>query len=136
MTLTTHALVGASLAALVPRHPVAGFAAGFLSNFILDAVPHWDYKLRSRRDNKDRPLDGDIQINAAFARDLIRVAFDGLLGILVALLIFRPDTNLALGTLILGGLGLPARQSVPIPQTPFPSEVGVRVGSFFPAVHC
>ena len=105
MTLTTHALVGASLAALVPEHPVAGFAVGFLSHFVLDAIPHWDYHLRSRLDNNERPLDGDIRINGDFARDLIHVAFDGLLGVLVALLIFRPDTDRALATIVLGGLG-------------------------------
>jgi hypothetical protein len=47
MILSTHAIVGGALASLFPSHPVVIIAAGFASHFAIDAIPHWDYKLRS-----------------------------------------------------------------------------------------
>ncbi|MFH0863931.1 MAG: hypothetical protein V1858_02505 [Candidatus Gottesmanbacteria bacterium] len=41
MTATTHSLVGVSLGRLIPN-PIVALTVVFLSNFILDAVPHWD----------------------------------------------------------------------------------------------
>jgi hypothetical protein len=47
MILSTHAIVGAALASLMPSHPIAAFAAGFASHFVIDSTPHWDYPLKS-----------------------------------------------------------------------------------------
>ncbi len=41
MTATAHSLVGVSLGRLIPN-PIIALSAAFLSNFVLDAVPHWD----------------------------------------------------------------------------------------------
>ena len=43
MVLTSHVVVGAAVSSLVPGHPVAGFAVGFLSHYLLDMIPHRDY---------------------------------------------------------------------------------------------
>jgi hypothetical protein len=45
--LTNHVLSGALVGAL-SRHPVPAFAAGVVSHFVVDAVPHWG-KWGSRR---------------------------------------------------------------------------------------
>ena len=47
MILTTHAIVGGALASLLPSQPMVAVAAGFASHFAIDAIPHWDYPLRS-----------------------------------------------------------------------------------------
>lgn len=47
MTLTSHAIVGAVLAASLPAHPVLVSSVAFLSHFVLDAIPHWDYPIQS-----------------------------------------------------------------------------------------
>lgn len=41
MTATSHALIGASLATIIPN-PIIGIPAAFLSHFIADLIPHWD----------------------------------------------------------------------------------------------
>ncbi len=41
MTATAHTLVGVSLGKLIPN-PYISLPIVFLSNFVLDAVPHWD----------------------------------------------------------------------------------------------
>ena len=50
MVLTTHAVAGATLATLVPNHPLWGFVIGFGSHFVLDSIPHWDYSLKSKKE--------------------------------------------------------------------------------------
>jgi len=89
MTLGTHAVVGASVASLVPGSPVLAFILGFVSHFLLDAIPHWDYKLHSlERKNGDK-MQSDMHFNRAFLFDLMHISFDALLGLLIAFIAFR-----------------------------------------------
>lgn len=43
MLSTPHLLVGATVGSLTPN-PFAAFIAGFLSHFIMDMIPHYDWK--------------------------------------------------------------------------------------------
>jgi hypothetical protein len=45
MLLITHAALGAVLAEIVPGHPMAAFALGMASHFLVDIIPHGDSKL-------------------------------------------------------------------------------------------
>lgn len=84
MTLTTHAVVGAAAASFFPAHPYAAFAAGFASHFVIDALPHWDYVLRSARKDVGRPLETDMSSDhAGFVRDLCSIGLDASLGFLL-----------------------------------------------------
>lgn len=40
MTLTTHAIVGASIASLFPEHPILAFGLAFASHYVSDMIPH------------------------------------------------------------------------------------------------
>lgn len=71
MTLTTHAVVGAAIVGLVPAHPEIGLTLAFASHFVLDAIPHWDYKTYDERGLK-----------------LTRIVVDGFLGMLLASIFF------------------------------------------------
>ena len=88
MVLTAHAITGTALASLTPNEPLVGFTVGFLSHFILDAVPHWDYFLRSMKKDENNPMNNNMTINADFWRDLLKIGFDAMLGISLAYLIF------------------------------------------------
>jgi hypothetical protein len=69
MILCTHAVVGAALASFVPSHPAAAFAIGFASHFVLDAIPHWDYSIKSRSIN---PMIGaPIVFDSALLQDAV-----------------------------------------------------------------
>ena len=88
MTLTTHAIIGAAIAASMPNYPVVGFVLAFASHFVLDAIPHWDYKLSSQKtDGKDR-MNDDMIINKDFFIDLSKIGLDMLCGVLLALFFF------------------------------------------------
>ena len=96
MILATHAISGAVLAELVPNHKVAAFCVGFVSHFILDAVPHWDYKLSSLERDENDLLNTDMKMGKEFAADLLKTgadaAFGLVLGALLAYFIFRSVT--------------------------------------------
>ena len=109
MIFTTHAIVGAAVANMLPSHPVIGFVAGFTSHFLLDAIPHWDYDLRSTEEDVDNFLDKKITLNKNFLFDLIKMGADSILGITMALLLFgfpNPDLSSILNsTIIWGSIG-------------------------------
>jgi hypothetical protein len=89
MILVTHAVVGAGLSAVSRANPLFGFGIGFVSHFLLDAIPHWDYHLESStKNNEADPLDGDFVIGRAFYRDLVKIAIDFSAGILISYLFF------------------------------------------------
>lgn len=82
MTLSTHAVVGAAVAAALPNHPILGGLFAFGSHFLLDALPHWDYKILSTSANPDAPA--KLSIDRLFLLDLVRIGSDALLGLVVA----------------------------------------------------
>lgn len=100
LTLTTHAIVGAAIVGLMPTHPLLGLTLAFGSHFALDALPHWDYPIRSScinpsfrtRMNYDRNL---------FV-DLFAIGGDAAFGIIFAVLLFGTQRGADL-TLILAG---------------------------------
>ncbi len=88
MTLTTHALVGAAAASLFSQKPVLAFAAGFVSHFCIDAIPHWDYRPESMIKDKNNKLATDMILGKSFFKDLIFIGSDALLGLALSVLIF------------------------------------------------
>lgn len=88
MTLTTHAIVGAAAAKLFPQHYLAAFAAGFLSHFLIDAIPHWDYELRSAKKDPENHLNNDMVFGFNFVLDILNISFDFFLALTLPFLIF------------------------------------------------
>lgn len=81
MILATHAIAGAALVTAMPNRPIFAFAVGATSHFLLDAIPHWDYELRSSRKDENNPLNNDIVISREFWFDLIKLGTDALVGL-------------------------------------------------------
>ena len=81
MILTTHAIAGAAIAQFFPAHPVLAFGAGFVSHFLLDTIPHWDYTLRSSKKDEQNPLSVDMEVGKDFFVDLVKIGFDIMLGV-------------------------------------------------------
>ena len=106
MTLSTHAVVGATSAALFPSHPITAFIAGFLSHFILDAIPHWDYKILSAYANPDMALSKkSAMADKYFMLDLLRTGSDAFIGLSVVFLIWYPAFSAEWRILLLGAIG-------------------------------
>jgi hypothetical protein len=90
MTLTTHAIVGAAVASLVPSLPVVGFALAFASHFALDSIPHWNEGkafLRSVDKDNTNPLGAKVHRGFDLVHDLLVVGADSALGFAGAVLI-------------------------------------------------
>lgn len=93
MTLGTHAIVGGSLAVLASADPVATFCLGFLSHFVLDSIPHYDYPLLSLYQNVDDKLDVGMNFGRLFLLDILRIGADFGIGLLVLFMFYgdRPS---------------------------------------------
>lgn len=109
MILVTHAVVGAGLSAVSRANPLFAFGIGFLSHFILDTVPHWDYHLESNVNPASRhTLDDDFVIGKGFYKNLVKVGFDFLAGVLLAYLFFAHGVSFLhflQGGILWGALG-------------------------------
>jgi hypothetical protein len=86
MILSTHAIVGAALASFLPAHPIGAFVIGFGSHFVLDAIPHWDYPIKSR--SVDPKFGAPVVFDSALRRDALTIGSDAVFGIMIALLVF------------------------------------------------
>ena len=99
--------VGGGVAALFFKYdPLAAFAAGFMSHFVLDAVPHWHYHMRSIRRNGN-PMDNYWIFDATFLRDLFFIGIDAGAGIVLTLCAayaLPPDQQLAIVFGAIGGI--------------------------------
>jgi len=105
MTLTTHAVAGAGIASALSLGPLSGFVFAFASHFLLDAIPHWDYKLKSGKRDEGNHLNDDIVIGKEFGEDLAKIACDALLGLALSLIFFLFGDGLSLWTLLWAALG-------------------------------
>jgi hypothetical protein len=100
--LTTHAIVGAVIVDLMHAYPLLGLALAFGSHFVLDALPHWDYPIRSTCINPSSraPMSYDRKLFV----DLLKIGGDAAFGIILAVLLFATQRGADL-TLILAGAG-------------------------------
>lgn len=108
MVLATHIVIGSAVASLFPNNPIVGFSLAFVSHFAMDAIPHWDYKLKSKVDlgeNPGDPLDSDLEISPQFVRDLFCIGLDILIGVALAIFILGGAGKFSVSVLIAGALG-------------------------------
>jgi hypothetical protein len=84
MILSTHIVVGTAVASLFPNQPLIGFSAAFTSHFLLDAIPHWDYELSSKKTNWDNRMEDDFNLDRRFVNDLRKILTDIVAGALLA----------------------------------------------------
>lgn len=104
MTLATHiAIAGVAARSLVAVHPGLAVAAAIASHYLLDAIPHWDYSLRSLA-----PENRHWKFSRASLRaDLGRVILDGMIGISLLILLLWPRVLtdfLIIGLLTMGAI--------------------------------
>ena len=99
MILSTHAIVGGALASLFPSHPGLVAVAGFASHYAIDAIPHWDYPLRSI--SVGRGADNRrLRRSRGLFLDLTAIGFDACAGLALAIWLFASSATL--GVIILG----------------------------------
>lgn len=109
MVLATHIIIGGTLGAVSRANPFLAFVVGFLSHFILDSIPHWDYSLSSgSKEGQSNPLDADMVLGKAFIFDLIRIGMDILVGVGLLTFLFWDGYvghELFLNSIVWGAIG-------------------------------
>lgn len=105
MVLTAHTITGVALASMVPDKPLVGFAVGFLSHFVLDAMPHWDYTLKSLVEDRHNPMNKDMVIGKEFFIDLLKISFDAIFGLLMSYLVFGLYLKYSFLVILCGAVG-------------------------------
>lgn len=88
MVLATHAVVGTIIATTFTSNPYIAFVIAFASHFILDPIPHWDYKLHSFRNDPEGKLNHDMVLGKTFITDLLRISTDAILGMIISFILF------------------------------------------------
>ncbi|MDD1518446.1 hypothetical protein ACNJYD_12720 [Bradyrhizobium sp. DASA03005] len=93
MILSTHAIVGGAIASLFQLHPAAAAIAGFASHFAIDAIPHWDYPLRSISLGKGAN-NRRLSFSRATLRDFAIIGIDACAGLGLALWMFAAEGSI------------------------------------------
>ena len=94
MILSVHAVIGVAAAQMFPENPILAFGAAFLSHFIADALPHWDYPLSSKKEDKNNVLNEDMVIGQkGFILDLVKIGLDAGAGLALSYFIFQISTQ-------------------------------------------
>jgi hypothetical protein len=94
LTLTTHAVVGGAIVSLMPSFPMLGLCLAFASHFLLDAIPHLDYPIRSA--SVDPKIGARMRFDRALLIDTVTIGADAVLGIVLAVALFAAQANLLL----------------------------------------
>lgn len=93
MFLTVHASSGI-IAGILIQNPVLAFITGFISHFIIDAIPHGDTAFQHEKNEKER-----IKVMAAAA------IIDGLILVIYLCTIFYYHPELLIWSVVAGILG-------------------------------
>lgn len=86
MTLTAHGIVGAGVAVALQSHPVLAIAAAFASHFLVDAIPHYDYPIRSASINPK--IGAPMRFDRALLLDFFSIGTDFALGMVLGTFLF------------------------------------------------
>ena len=104
MTLTTHIVVAAAAASPFFPDPMLSFSAGVMSHFLIDAIPHWDWKPLAVIREVDKnsvyyKLQSDIKY---FIYDFLRVFLDIALGLMFTYIVASSflDEKIAIAVLL------------------------------------
>jgi hypothetical protein len=131
MILSTHAIVGGALASLFPSHPVAIIAAGLASHFAIDAIPHWDYRLRSI--SVAPGARNRLTLDGPLLHDLALIGLDACAGLALAIGLFATPATVA--AIVLGALAAMLPDPLQFVHTLYPREPLSSLQSFHRWIH-
>jgi hypothetical protein len=94
VTLTAHGIVGGAIVSLMPAHPILGLCLAFSSHYLLDAIPHWDYPIRSAF--VDPKIGARMRYDRALSADAITIGTDGIPGVALPVALFAPRESFVL----------------------------------------
>lgn len=87
--LSVHAIAGTAAALAFRNNPIVALLAAFLSHFLLDAIPHWHYRILSKSKDDSSPFGEKLDFGRSFLKDIFRTGIDFGLGLIVLLVISK-----------------------------------------------
>ena len=118
MILSAHAIVGGTIASLMPGHPVLCFFVGAASHFAIDAIPHVDYPLHSISVRRSSPR--ALTLNWLLVQDLGLITLDACVGLAIVLWLYAsPGATTAV---VAGALGAMLPDPLQLLQKLYPRE--------------
>jgi hypothetical protein len=111
MILATHGIVAGALGKFFPGNPLAAFLVGYASHLVLDAIPHWQYKIYSSTLNAEKKIHGKKDWDMVFGKDFIfdiaRISVDFFAGLLIPFVFFNiaMDNSASYLSIIAGSFG-------------------------------
>lgn len=133
MILSTHAIVGGAIASFFPSDPILAAAAAFASHFAIDAIPHWDYPLRSISCGKGAD-NRRLRLNRGVVIDLICIGVDACAGLALAIWLFA--TPASAWVIALGAIAAMAPDPLQFVHSIHPREPLVTLQRFHRWIHC
>lgn len=94
MSLATHIVFAAAVTKplLETRSPLLIFVVAFVSHFVIDAIPHFDYKLSSVKD--DDSMQAEIERSyKAITKDILNIGVDVLIGSIILFAVYSLTTS-------------------------------------------
>jgi hypothetical protein len=131
LTLTAHGVVGGAIVSLIPTYPVLGLCLAFASHYLLDAIPHLDYPIRSA--SLIPKSAAPMKFDTALMADAITIGADAALGVALALLLFAARGSVAL--VVWGALAAILPDVLQFAYTRFPHEPLASLQSFHRWAH-
>jgi len=132
MILSTHAIVGGAIVSFFPSDPTLAAAAAFASHFAIDAIPHWDYPLRSISCGKGAD-NRRLRLNRGVVIDLICIGVDACAGLALAIWLFA--TPASAWVIALGAIAAMAPDPLQFVHSIHPREPLVTLQRFHGWIH-
>ncbi len=99
MIIIPHAIIGATLTNSLASNPFLGFGLAFVSHYVLDILPHTEYKISDFLDVKTKSIKS-IFNNKAAALHFLFIIADLVVAVLLCVLLFVRDEKSAWMTLL------------------------------------
>lgn len=132
MILSTHAIVGGAIASLLPSDPVLAAVLGFATHFAIDAIPHWDYPLRSI--SVEKAADNRrLGLSRAVIIDVVCVGADACAGLALAIWLFA--TTASAWVIALGAIAAMVPDPLQFAHRIYPREPLVTLQRFHGSMH-
>lgn len=125
-------MAGAVTKLVGTQNPLAGFALGVASHYVIDAFPHWDYKPSIITKDPKNPRDVVVNLSPKVVLvDGATIAFDALVGAAVLFASWKSDNIPLLAAAALGGILPDALQMVYGVIKKFPFTFTQSIHDFF-----
>lgn len=97
MSLSTHIVMAVAVSVPFLKNPLASFFIGFVSHFLADAIPHWDWLPRSLNIGNGNAMNIGVKRDYRLIFwDVMGVFLDSLIGIVLVLIVKYPLTDFTL----------------------------------------